>query len=762
VTRAPRAHQHAYKKAALPNLGGSTAFCIFMRYKRLLLSSCIAALILLGLMAGLHGVPVLASVVRQVLGEFDGTWNYDAENYDSLTVTAADTDAYIEGDWSSGSGKLRGFSLGWNFIGSDFPISMTICAKRSGPDWDGETDQGTSWEPGNDAFELRSVGWAGEYWCRTFNVEGSFDEIVPDHGLNELHCDGDPPATCSWDLYIDFDQCEPVTDVDINLIDGYQDYDTSVITAVAGTPLEFDLDYSPVDATEPVTEFVEALGGMEGFVPGSPEGHWEAGWATPGTYSLTYAVANCDGTGDLGDTSVPCYEGHQWEQVTVEVITQCIPLEGIWLNGEQGGEFYAELGEIWGGQITYLPAGATQDSIRYPGEFDRGIWASGDPPSIATSSGSGFTRYDDLNFSFRPDITGTLYITYALANCEEEAGWGSEPYPGYQWGTATLHITDTVPITWLIPITQPTASTMDCTYCLRPSEVCTESTSICVVTSWIEWQTCLQRCWFDFGLDWSLYIFELFQWWDVQIMNWAWSWPWYWWNSAQLQYQEFYSKWLQLQDFIMAYYRTYADFVQSLSLWINLSVANIAGSFSNIYSYLQGKIAQLVPFLSSWANQMSDYLDLIRLVIEYRAANGFKRVKLAWQIVKRVRGLINWKIISPLGRAISIIQRVVDLASKLAAGARRAIGSDTKADLFNYGVNFSDPSAQQIGGMEAMGAEGEGGLSYALEGLEFFEDLAGASPLNYASYISIGILALRLSMWTLAKARDLMEDLRHF
>jgi hypothetical protein len=577
------------------------------------------------------------------------------------------------------------------------------------------------------------------------------------------------------------------------------DFSGDVITVSAGVPLEFDLNYTPVDATEVVTEYVDADGGTEGFMPGSPEGHWEAGWAAPGTYTLTYAVANCDGTSDLGDTSTPCYPGHQWKQATVSVISQCTPLEGIWLNstwsgtepkgGEGQDEFYAEVGEVWEGEITYLPLDATRDSIQHPGEFDKAISVSGVPSNVTAHMN--FSQYDELNFSLRPDITGTLYITYALANCSEYAGWDYEPYPGYQWLTATLHITDSVPITYLIPITQPTAPTMDCTYCLRPSEVCSEGTSICILTSWIDWQVCLQRCWFDFGLDWSIYVFQLFQWWTVELVNFHYAWLRYFWMSAMYQYEEIYTKWSAIQTLVSAYYHNYASFIQSLSVWINISSGNIISSFDEIAAFLAGKIAQMAPLISAWSTEVSDWINAVKdalsvwtfdtfdklggflknfvlflriiyLFIRMSTASGLEKLRIAWKLAKLSAQLMSNRLLGPFRSVIKSIRQMAELAGELGTGAKTAINSDTKADLFNYGTNFSDPGVQQIGEMQAMAAESEGGLSYALDGLEFFEDLAGSSPLNYVSYIAIGILALRLTMWTLAKARDLMEDLRHF
>jgi hypothetical protein len=474
-------------------------------------------------------------------------------------------------------------------------------------------------------------------------------------------------------------------------------------------------------------------------------------------------------------------------------------LEGIWLNstwsgtepkgGEGQDEFYAEVGEVWEGEITYLPLDATRDSIQHPGEFDKAISVSGVPSNVTAHMN--FSQYDELNFSLRPDITGTLYITYALANCSEYAGWDYEPYPGYQWLTATLHITDSVPITYLIPITQPTAPTMDCTYCLRPSEVCSEGTSICILTSWIDWQVCLQRCWFDFGLDWSIYVFQLFQWWSVELVNFHYAWLRYFWMSAMYQYEEIYSKWSAIQTLVSAYYHNYASFIQSLSGFMNQSSSNILESYHNIEVFLEDYILTMGDYWDAWSQEWSDFLGalteelelwtedtsekvgetvnnfilflrIIYLFIRLLTTRGLERIQIAWRLAKLSAELMGKRVFSPFKKVTETVKWLSELAGGLGEGAKEAINSDTKADLFNFGSDFSNPSSQQIGEMQAMAAESEGGLSYALDGLEFFEDLAGSSPLNYISFVAIGILALRMTMWTLAKIRSLMEDLRHF
>jgi hypothetical protein len=261
--------------------------------------------------------------------------------------------------------------------------------------------------------------------------------------------------------------------------------------------------------------------------------------------------------------------------------------------------------------------------------------------------------------------------------------------------------------------------------------------------------------------------------------------------SAMYQYEEIYSKWAAIQTLISSYYHNYASFIQSLSVWINISSVNIISSFDEIAAFLAGKIAQMAPLISAWSTEVSDWINAVRdalsawssdtfdklggflknfvlflriiyLFIRMSTASGLEKLRIAWKLAKLSAQLMSNRLLGPFRSVIKSIRQMAELAGELGTGAKTAINSDTKADLFNYGTNFSDPGVQQIGGMEAMAAEAEGGLSYALDGLEFFEDLAGSSPLNYVSYIAIGILALRLTMWTLAKARDLMEDLRHF
>jgi hypothetical protein len=261
--------------------------------------------------------------------------------------------------------------------------------------------------------------------------------------------------------------------------------------------------------------------------------------------------------------------------------------------------------------------------------------------------------------------------------------------------------------------------------------------------------------------------------------------------SAMYQYEEIYSKWSAIQTLVSAYYHNYASFIQSLSVWINISSGNIISSFDEIAAFLAGKIAQMAPLISAWSTEVSDWINAVKdalsawssdtfdklggflknfvlflriiyLFIRMSTASGLEKLRIAWKLAKLSAQLMSNRLLGPFRSVIGSIRQMAELAGELGTGAKAAINSDTKADLFNYGTNFSDPGVQQIGGMEAMAAESEGGLSYALDGLQFFEDLAGASPLNYVSYIAIGILALRLTMWTLAKARDLMEDLRHF
>jgi hypothetical protein len=471
----------------------------------------------------------------------------------------------------------------------------------------------------------------------------------------------------------------------------------------------------------------------------------------------------------------------------VDVPTGCVPIETVAITGPT---------TVTVGTDSMFSGDFTPEEISYPVDLEWQFqhyvpwgtqeWVSARSNRLDLPKPKGWAQWETWYY------TGTKAITLTATNCGGE---------GYATDSMSVTVIKAFSYDDLISNTAPTQPILSCQHCVQPAEICGEGSTdpVCLLISWVQWQTCMIECWFYYLIDFLKYLFRLYQWWTLELINFAWKWAQYFQQSAALLKGRIYQSFEAFVYGLMSYYRVFREFFGSLGHWINVSSQNIIASLDEAAAYIAQKIQEIGPLIDQWGIEIEQWLQgvqegvggwfddtmpklgktirnyilflrLIWVLIRIQFASAFKRIQLTRKFISLLVQLIKNNVVDGAKKTFNLGEFVGKLAAGLLTGLIDAINADTKAELFEFSGDFSSYStAGGTGAMSTMDATGGAetmdvgsNLSYVLDGIGVFEDFAQNSPLAYAAWLAIGIIAIKLVFWTLMKFRDILEDIARF
>jgi hypothetical protein len=468
--------------------------------------------------------------------------------------------------------------------------------------------------------------------------------------------------------------------------------------------------------------------------------------------------------------------------------TGCVPIETVAITGPT---------TVTVGTDSMFSGDFTPEEISYPVDLEWQFqhyvpwgtqeWVSARSNRLDLPKPKGWAQWETWYY------TGTKAITLTATNCGGE---------GYATDSMSVTVIKAFSYDDLISNTAPTQPILSCQHCVQPAEICGEGSTdpVCLLISWVQWQTCMIECWFYYLIDFLKYLFRLYQWWTLELINFAWKWAQYFQQSAALLKGRIYQSFEAFVYGLMSYYRVFREFFGSLGHWINVSSQNIIASLDEAAAYIAQKIQEIGPLIDQWGIEIEQWLQgvqegvggwfddtmpklgktirnyilflrLIWVLIRIQFASAFKRIQLTRKFISLLVQLIKNNVVDGAKKTFNLGEFVGKLAAGLLTGLIDAINADTKAELFEFSGDFSSYStAGGTGAMSTMDAATGGAetmdvgsnLSYVLDGIGVFEDFAQNSPLAYAAWLAIGIIAIKLVFWTLMKFRDILEDIARF
>jgi hypothetical protein len=724
-----------------------------MKLKRLLLSIGIALVLLLGLMAGLRGVPKVQAQDPDPDVHFTGDWD-EKSNDSSFEVSIADYNADLT--WNSAAGDWN--NDWWEGVISATNIYSFVIEVSGDPPYNSwcsdNCDACDRWEPhtffGSDQYAGIPLG-AGRYLFE-FSLPKNELGTIGGYGNNLVQCPQKGADAYAYDFSIDI---VVINGVDIAPVTDCVPIETLVVTGpvtgTAGQANGFKGTVSPPSDTEPIDWSWEASG--EGLAVDDDSESYESladlTWWYSGTKTVTTTACNCAGC--LAVTNTIAITGLSWTppfSTTFPTPPEFPPdcncpdpsyfgilevghwINWLWCNLKCWILFFLDfLYWLWellrwvfytiaNTFLFYLWVLTTSAAMQADMYFRTAAnW-------VDESSEALGDLVQALVFDLRDKIHASMtkWADWVDVSFDELGNWLQESvYNVRDWSHITL----------------------------------------------VDFGEYLNDFFTNLGEGWAGSI--------INIRDWSYD--------FLTMVGDFFASWgTNLGDFLAESTYEFRDWTyESLTNLANFvrdsgdNIGNAAEDFVlKIDEWLYDTLTKFGTLLNDWATSLGDYLSAFILAIDawlYDALTKIGETLNAWirfigdvlasflLFINTVVGgtlagiyavvaaqayvfallleVLN-TIVTMMHEGLDTIIFLTDLVIGMLTGVKDALDAQTKAELF------------------------QGEAFYFWRGLEFFESAVGDTPLAALNSVAIGLMGFRLAMWTAGQVADFMEDISRY
>jgi len=199
------------------------------------------------------------------------------------------------------------------------------------------------------------------------------------------------------------------------------------------------------------------------------------------------------------------------------------------------------------------------------------------------------------------------------------------------------------------------------------------------------------------------------------------------------------------EDFVLKIDEWLYDTLTKLGTLLNdwaTSLGDYLSAFiSAIDEWLYDALTKIGETLNAWIRFIGDvlasFLLFINAVVGGTLAGIYAIVAAQVYLFGLILDILD-VIISMMHDGLDTIIFILDLLIGMLTGVKDALDAQTKAELF------------------------QGEAFYFWRGLEFFESAVGDTPLAVLNSIAIGLMGFRLGMWTVGQVADFLEDIARY
>jgi hypothetical protein len=199
------------------------------------------------------------------------------------------------------------------------------------------------------------------------------------------------------------------------------------------------------------------------------------------------------------------------------------------------------------------------------------------------------------------------------------------------------------------------------------------------------------------------------------------------------------------EDFVLKIdewlYDTLTKFGTLLNDWATSLGDYLSAFILAIDAWLYDALTKIGETLNAWIRFIGDvlasFLLFINTVVGGTLAGIYAVVAAQAYVFALLLEVLNM-IVTMMHEGLDTIIFLTDLVIGMLTGVKDALDAQTKAELF------------------------QGEAFYFWRGLEFFESAIGDTPLAALNSVAIGLMGFRLAMWTAGQVADFMEDISRY